>query len=159
MTHHRGSEPEQAANCWFPNLSWRTAGFLTVIWAIIISQTWWCDKSPPEIAVAKSCSHTSRAATVAIHAWTKLYTSWIYGVYGCHSCMALTSTTVVTVRRCTDNSLSPTECTSSKSKCPHLKFTIYGSKQANKQTSIYTHMCNAVLLMWGLLRLASIADM
>jgi len=30
MIHHQGSEPEQAANCWFTNLSWHTAGFLTV---------------------------------------------------------------------------------------------------------------------------------
>ena len=36
--------------------------------------------------------------------------------------------------------------------CTHLKFTV--SDQTNKQT--YTHTCNAVTLVWGLLRLALI---
>ena len=35
----------------------------------------------------------------------------------------------------------------------HLKFTVYDHKQASKQTSIHTHVCNAVTLMWGSLRL------
>ena len=38
----------------------------------------------------------------------------------------------------------------------HLKFTVYGRKQASKQTSKHTHVRNAVTLMWGSLRLAPI---
>ena len=34
--------------------------------------------------------------------------------------------------------------------CAHLKFTVYGRKQA----SIHTHVRNAVTLVWGSLRLA-----
>ena len=49
-------------------------------------------------------------------------------------------------------------------KCAHLKFTVYGYKQANKQASkqasrqarIHMHVCNVVMLMWGSLRLAPI---
>ena len=37
-------------------------------------------------------------------------------------------------------------------KCAHLKFTVYGRKQA----SIHTHFRNAVMLVWGSLRLAPI---
>ena len=33
-------------------------------------------------------------------------------------------------------------------KCAHLKFTVYGRKQTNK------HVCNAVTLVWGSLRVA-----
>ena len=39
-----------------------------------------------------------------------------------------------------------------KSKRAHLKFTVYGRKQAN----IHTHVRNAVPLVWGSLRLAPI---
>ena len=38
----------------------------------------------------------------------------------------------------------------------HLKFMVYGRKQASKQTSIHTHVRNVVTLMWGSLRLAPI---
>ena len=31
---------------------------------------------------------------------------------------------------------------------------VYGSKQASKQASIHMHVWNAVMLVWGLLRLA-----
>ena len=53
------------------------------------------------------------------------------------------------------------ECMSSifvilKFKCAHLKFTVYGHKQASKLASIYTHVCNAVTLLWGSLRLTPI---
>ena len=37
-------------------------------------------------------------------------------------------------------------------KCAHLKFTVYGHKQAN----IHTHMCNAVPIVWCSLRLVPI---
>ena len=33
---------------------------------------------------------------------------------------------------------------------------VYGRKHASKQANIHTHMCNAVPLVWGLLRLAPI---
>ena len=39
----------------------------------------------------------------------------------------------------------------------HLKFSVSGrSKQASKHTSIHTHVCNEVTLVWGSLRLAPI---
>ena len=38
----------------------------------------------------------------------------------------------------------------------HLKFTVYGRKQANKHVDIHTHFRNVVPLMWGLLRLTPI---
>ena len=41
--------------------------------------------------------------------------------------------------------------------CAYLKFTVSGqSKQTNKLTSIHTRVCNAVTLVWGLLRLTPI---
>ena len=45
--------------------------------------------------------------------------------------------------------------------CAHLKFTVSGrskqaSKQASNQANIQTHVCNAVTLVWGSLRLAPI---
>ena len=51
---------------------------------------------------------------------------------------------------------SISECTSSifKFQCAHLKFIVYGCKQANKH--IYTHIHNAVSLVWGLFRLTPI---
>ena len=57
---------------------------------------------------------------------------------------------------CSDSSPSPTidprfsPCEIFKH--AHLKFTVYGHKQA----SIHTHVRNAVTLVWGSLRLASI---
>ena len=33
-------------------------------------------------------------------------------------------------------------------KCAHVKFTVYGHKQTNKQTDIHIRLCNAVLLVW-----------
>ena len=156
---------------------------------------------------------TARAATVATHAWTKLYSkimSWISGVYECRSCMALTlrpkfvlpvSWWLVALQtrsklprmlqpcfelstltlwqlpficRMHGNCPSSAECMAialhlpnawqlpitcrmhgidlCKLKCAHLRFTVYSRKQAN----IHMHVCNAVLLVWSLLRLAPI---
>ena len=61
---------------------------------------------------------------------------------------------------CSDSSPSPTiDLRQRFSLCEifkhaHLKFTVYGRKQASKQASIHTHMRNAVTLMWGSLMLA-----
>ena len=45
-----------------------------------------------------------------------------------------------------------------KFKRAHLKFSVYGRKQTDRQTDrqtyIHTHVCNAVTLVWGSLRLA-----
>ena len=38
----------------------------------------------------------------------------------------------------------------------HLKFSVYGRKQTNRQTDLHTHVRNAVTLVWGSLRLAPI---
>ena len=43
-----------------------------------------------------------------------------------------------------------------KFKRAHLKFTVYGRKEASKQANIHTHVRNAVPLVWGSLRLAPI---
>ena len=37
---------------------------------------------------------------------------------------------------------------------PYFKFTVHGRKQASKQASLHTHVRNAVMLVWGSLRLA-----
>ena len=42
-------------------------------------------------------------------------------------------------------------------KCAHLKFLVYGRKQTDRQTYIHTHVCNAVTLVWGSLRLTPIS--
>ena len=39
-----------------------------------------------------------------------------------------------------------------------LKISGKWSVQTNKRTSIHTHVCNAVKLVWGLLRLIPISD-
>ena len=50
-----------------------------------------------------------------------------------------------------------------KFKRAHLKFSVYGRKQTDRQTDrhtyIHTHMCNAVTLVWGSLRLAPITTL
>ena len=38
--------------------------------------------------------------------------------------------------------------------CTHLKFTVKSSFQPNRCTSIYTHVCNPVMVVWSSLRLA-----
>ena len=43
-----------------------------------------------------------------------------------------------------------------KFKHAHLKFSVYGRKQTNRQTDIHTHVRNAVTLVWGSLRLTPI---
>ena len=40
--------------------------------------------------------------------------------------------------------------------CAHLKFTVYGRKQARTYICMLTHFRNAVPLVWGSLRLAPI---
>ena len=41
-------------------------------------------------------------------------------------------------------------------KCIHLNFTVHSCKQASKQVLVHIHMCNAVPLLWGSVRLAPI---
>ena len=82
-------------------------------------------------------------------------------VRSCHAC-ATRSNFFFTPTLRSDSSPSPTiDLRQRFSLCEifkhaHLKFTVYGRKQASKQASIHTHVHNAVTLMWGSLMLAPI---
>ena len=137
----------------------------------------------------------AKAANVATHAWTKLYTEIMAFMSVVYAWPATYSTTVhikfsqpasglpssveaqTSATRASTSVIfapGPRYCTLTVAlhwphmlhvdlreifECAHLKFTVSGrSKQTNKRTSIHTRMRNAVTLVWGSLRLASITS-
>ena len=77
----------------------------------------------------------------------------------CHACFNFSRLCSGSPTLHSGNSPSPTECMSSvfiilKFNRAHLGIWPQASKQASKQADIHTHVCNAVLLVWGSLRLS-----
>ena len=98
---------ESVFACWFTNLSWHIAGFVT----IAKFQNTQVAQSSPEIAMQVShmpAISPARAANVTTHAWTKLYdeiVSLISGIYesqcrSCHARLALPEVTSTNVHIC-----------------------------------------------------------
>ena len=73
--------------------------------------------------------------------------------------MCVSSTTAKSFQSWKFCSLALENCTSSTFnlhetfKSTELKFTVSGHKETSKQANIYMHVCTAILLVWGLLRL------
>ena len=72
-------EPEWASNCWFTNLSWHAAGFVTVYcYTSVISQPWWCITGKPSLGVARYhiCQQPRQLLWLHVYGQTFTLKSW-----------------------------------------------------------------------------------
>ena len=87
--HSQGALKASVFACWFTNLSWHIAGFVTKL--IAKFQNAQVANSSPEISKyhIMTAISSARAANVATHACTKLNDEFMsLTAYECHSCHA-----------------------------------------------------------------------
>ena len=152
------------------NLSWHTAGFVTVYcYMNIISQTWWCIRHGHGVSftvepwaskienpcyVRRSCQARtwSKPCSLAALSCDRQTHTTVQKV-NCHACCQHSTWIVFAVTLFQADlkyTLENMDIQSSWN-ISMRSFKIYG--KWSFQTSIHTRVCNAVTLVWGLLRL------